>query len=175
MVAEGGGVEAVEAAGGRLGLGVHEEGQGIRVVLCSGEVDVLGVVEGDPVHLPGAEEAVTGGLDFGALHGEVAGRLFEDDLADVGGVDGNPAEAGEPDLGAAVLGLADVGGGGAEGGVAEARGRDADAVDIAGGEAGGAGKADEEGADVGALAAEVAGFEQGRMLPVPQRRTVGLR
>ena len=68
----------------------------------------MGVVVGEPVHLPGAEELGACLLDDRVAERKPRRRLLEHDLADVGGIDGHPAIAGQVDLGPAVLGLADV-------------------------------------------------------------------
>src|SRR5262249_36645699 len=64
---------------------------------------VVGVVESDPVHLPRSEEPRARGAHLLVGHREMARRLLEDDLADVGGIDRHPAEAGQIDLPAAGL------------------------------------------------------------------------
>ena len=118
----------------------------------------MGVVVGQPVHLPGAEELPAHRGDLGIDHGQLARRLLEHDLAHVRRVHRHPAEALQEDLGAAVLGLGDVSAL-AQALVAEARVGDADAVDVARRQPGRAREADEEGVEVGALAREVAGLQ----------------
>src|SRR5258707_674667 len=65
LVLDGLGVEAVAALVGRLRLRVHEEGdliaRGVR------ELDVGGVVVGEPVHLPAPEELGPRLLDLGIV------------------------------------------------------------------------------------------------------------
>ena len=91
----------------------------------------MGEVVGQPVHLPGAEQRLARRQHLGIIERELARRLFEHDLAHIRGIDRGPAESAQEDLGATVLGLADDLAACAEALVAEPRGRDADAVDIA--------------------------------------------
>src|SRR6185295_14539514 len=79
--------------------------------------------------------------------------------ANVGRVDGHPAEAGEVDLGAAVLGASDVRGTSAEAAIAELALRHSQAVDIARGKSGCARQADVQRIEVGAFALQVAGLQ----------------
>src|SRR5215467_5693931 len=99
------GVEAVAPLTGRFRLRVHEEGD--LLPRRAWQLDVGGVVVGEPVYLPGAEQTGARLLDLGIA--ERGTPVFlEDELSHVGGVDGDPAVARGVELGAAMLALADV-------------------------------------------------------------------
>src|ERR1700728_707059 len=104
----------------------------------------MGAVERNPVALATADQRLTGGGGLRVVGGKIPGRLLQHDFANVGRVLRIPANPFEPDVGSAVLRRGDIGRTGAEALVAEARGGDADAVKIAGGETRGASKADEQ-------------------------------
>src|SRR5262249_42202589 len=88
-----------------------------------------------------------------------ARRLFEHDFADIRGIDRGPAESAQENLGATVLGFADDLATCPKALVAEPRGRNADAVDVACGQPNRARQPDIERIQVRALAAEVACLE----------------
>src|ERR1051325_7491415 len=88
-----------------------------------------------------------------------SGRLFQDNFANVGGIGGNPAEAPEIDFGSAVLRFCDDFGGSAKAFVTKLRFCNANAVNIAGRNAGCAAEADKKGVQIGTFATELSRFE----------------
>ena len=116
-------------------------------------------IVGKPIALPRAEQRLARSDDLWIVDRQVPRRFLEHDLAHVGGIGRDPPVAGEEHLGAAMLRLGDDFRAGAERLVAELRRRDADAIDIARRDAGGAHQADEERIEIGALTAQIAGLE----------------
>ena len=131
-------------------------------------------VPADPVALPAAEQAADDrrGQRMGAVLDPVGGLLAHH-LEDVGRIHRDPAVADEIRFGAAVLRALEVRRVGAELAVAEGRGGEPQAVDVAGRHADRAAQADEHRVQVGALAAKVAGLEH--RLDVAGAAASGLR
>jgi len=92
---------------------------------------VVGRVEGEPVALPSAEQLRAHRLHQRMVDLQPLARLLAATFGNVGRVHRHPAMVRQEDLGATVLGLADVGAARAERLVAEHRRGHADAVDIA--------------------------------------------
>src|SRR5256714_11770880 len=129
-VAQAAGLELVAQLAVRLGVYVHEVRQRRRLGGV-GKREIVAHVVGEPVHLPAAEEALARRAHLLIAERQIAWRLLEHHLPDVGRIDRHPAMAAGEKLGTAVLRLADVGRADAEALVAVLRRRDADAVDIA--------------------------------------------
>src|SRR5437867_1069257 len=146
------GLELIESLPAGLPVGIHEEWQPRPFRI--GQVDVVAGVVGEPVHLPGPEEAFARSLYLRVLERELSGRLLQDHLADVRRIDRDPADAFREELRAAVLRLADDRSGWAEALVAQRGARDADAVDVACRNTQRSGEADEEAVEIGALSAQ---------------------
>src|SRR6266481_2668200 len=89
-------VEAVEPAVCCFRLRIHQESHGGAT--RSGQSDIVGEIVRHPVHLPGTEEPGTGLHHHLVVEREVARGFLENDLAHVGGVNRNPAVAGEVNL-----------------------------------------------------------------------------
>src|SRR4029434_8894496 len=110
--------------------------------------DVVGLFVVHPVHLPGPEQLGARLLRLGIGEGDTAGLFLQHDLANVGRIHRYPAVAGQEDLGAAVLRLADVTA------LAEtlerSRVRASRPVNVAGGQAGRARETDVQRVDAGA-------------------------
>src|SRR5262245_27289243 len=81
-------IERIEEALAGLRLRVHQERD--RGLLRAGQLDVVRIVEGNPVTLPGAEQRLARRRDLGVRQGEVARRFLQHDLAYVGGIDRRP-------------------------------------------------------------------------------------
>src|SRR5882762_2401570 len=151
------GVEAIEAAGGSFRLRVHEKAD--RPAGGAGKHDVVREVEGYPIHFPGAEEAYASFAHHFVVEPTIARRLLEDDFANVGGIDGDPAEILQMNFGTAVLCFRDDFGRGTEALVSEFGFRYANAVNVARGQTARPAEADEERVEVGTFTAEVLCFE----------------
>src|SRR5690606_38281994 len=92
-------------------------------------------------------------------HLQISGGLLEDDLAHISRIDGHPAEPVDPDLRSTMLCACNVRRPGPQALVAEPRGPDPEAVDMARGKAAGPCKPDIERVQVGAVAPQVPGLE----------------
>src|SRR5512145_2566815 len=114
------GIEAVAPALRGLGLRIHEEAE-LSALGGAWKRHVVRGVECDPVALPATEQLGTHRLDERMLDLQPLARLLARHLGDVGGIHGHPAIVFQEDLGATVLGLADVGAPRPERLVAEAR------------------------------------------------------
>src|SRR5881394_2687320 len=150
-------IEAVEALSAVLRLRVHQEAD--RGSARAGQLDVVRLVVGEPVHLPGAEELLPHWRHDGIGERGRLRLLFQHHLAHVRRVDRNPAVADEENFGAAMLRFGDVRRAGAEAAVAELALRHAQAVDVARRNVHRTAKADHQRVQIGALARQVAALE----------------
>src|SRR6185436_4136356 len=155
LVAEAVGLELIEPLAPGFAVDVHEVRQLGRFYRRAGQRDVVRHVVRKPVHLPATEQALTRRFHLCILDWQVAGGLFEDDLAHVRRIYRDPAETLRVELRAAMLSLADDRCADAEAAVTMDRRRDPEPVDVARRNAGRAAKADEHRIQVAALAAEV--------------------
>src|SRR5439155_9458190 len=121
---------------------------------------------------PGAEELAPRLLDDRIVEGPPRGRLLQHDLADVRRIDGYPPAALVMELGPAMLGLAHVPG--STEALELLRLGDPEAEDLARRDARRPRQADEEGVEVGALAAQVPCLEHRLDVPEPAPPHLGI-
>src|SRR5579864_1061449 len=111
------------------------------------------IIEGHPVHLPGAEQELAGMRHHFVTQRTISRRLFQNYFTDVGGVYGNPSVLAQEYLDAAMLAVSGVLGGDAEALVAQVRLGNPQTVNVPRRQPNRAGQADIECVQVSALAA----------------------
>src|SRR5262245_4394289 len=116
-------------------------------------------VVSEPIHLPGAEQGLARRHYLRIAERELSRRFFQHDLPHIGWIDRNPAKSAQEHLSSTVLRLAHDFAAGAEALVAELGGSDANAIDIARGQADRARQPDIERVQVRTLAAKISSLQ----------------